>query len=252
MRHHRKNNGIVTAVILFISDLHLAPERPATTARFLHFLRTRARHAQQLYILGDLFDAWIGDDDDTPLHRDICAALHDLTAAGVDCAIAPGNRDFLLGRAFFRTTGCRRLRDLTLLNCGGEATVLLHGDLLCSDDVAYQRFRRRVRNPLLRQLFLWQPLVKRRALAQHYRQRSMAATAAKSLEIMDVNPATVATILRRFDATQMVHGHTHRPADHLDNGATRRVLAAWDEVNGGEVLVLEPAAVNKWHRESIT
>jgi UDP-2,3-diacylglucosamine hydrolase len=240
---------------LFIADLHLAPERPATTARLIHFLRTRAQHAHQLFILGDLFDAWIGDDDDAPLPQAIRAALRDLTAAGVDCALLPGNRDFLLGRAFFRDTGCRRLTEPTLLDGVDEPTLLLHGDLLCSDDVAYQRWRRYVRNPLIQRLFLWQSLAKRRTLAQHYRHRSSAATATKTAEIMDVNLATVQEYLRRFGATRIVHGHTHRPADHVwhcgGREVTRLVVAAWDEEMGGEVLVLTPDAATKWHRESV-
>ncbi|MGE5154065.1 MAG: UDP-2,3-diacylglucosamine diphosphatase, partial [Bdellovibrio bacteriovorus] len=181
---------------LFVSDLHLAPERPATIRLFLDFLRGRARQARRLYILGDLFDAWVGDDDDTPPYPEIRAALRDLTASGTACAIMHGNRDFLLGRAFCRDTGCGLLRDPTRITLDRESVLLMHGDLLCTDDVAYQRFRRRIRNPLVKRLFLWRPLGHRRAVAADYRRRSGAATAEKATEIMDVNPGTVERYMR--------------------------------------------------------
>lgn len=236
---------------LFISDLHLAPEHPATVRLFLDFLAGRAREAVRLYILGDLFDAWIGDDDDTPPYPEIRAALRGLTAAGTACALMHGNRDFLIGRAFCRDTGCTPLRDPMRILLDGEAVLLMHGDLLCTDDLAYQRFRRRVRNPLVRRLFLWRSLEYRRRLAADYRRKSGAATAEKAPEIMDVNPHTVARYLNRFDARRLVHGHTHRPAEHdLDlrgRDARRSVLAQWHE-GRGEVLV---QARGVWWRESV-
>mgnify|MGYP001806162543 CR=1 FL=1 len=240
--------------ILFIADVHLSPHRPATVAHFVRFLGERARQAQQLYILGDLFDAWIGDDDETPLNLQVMAALRELTAAGVDCALLPGNRDFLLGRRFFRHTGCRRVPDFTQILCAGEPTLLMHGDLLCTDDVAYQRFRRRVRNPLLQQLFLWKSLARRREIAEQYRRTSVTATAHKPTPVMDVNPLTVKELMRRFAATRLIHGHTHRPDAHrlwLDGQpAQRMVLASWDEVTGGEVLAFAPST-GKWWRELV-
>lgn len=236
---------------LFISDLHLAPERPRTVELFLDLLAHRARAARTLYILGDLFDAWIGDDDDAPPYPRILAALRALTAAGTVCAILHGNRDFLLGRRFARATGCRLLPDPSRLVLGGEPTLLMHGDLLCTDDVPYQRFRRRVRNPLVRRLFLWRPLSARRRLAADYRQRSMAAMAAKTAAIMDVNAETVNRYLRRYRATRLIHGHTHRPGEHdwiLDGRPVRRsVLADWSET-AGEVLVRDSAG---WRREPV-
>ncbi|MFD2112411.1 UDP-2,3-diacylglucosamine diphosphatase [Thiorhodococcus fuscus] len=237
---------------LFISDLHLSPDRPATLDLLLDFLAGPAREAERLYILGDLFDSWIGDDDDTPFNRRAIAGLRALTDAGVACDLMHGNRDFLLGRRFRRETGCRLLRDPTLISLAGEPTLLMHGDLLCTDDLAYQRFRRRVRNPLVQRLFLFKSLDSRRALAANYRNRSRAAMAEKSAEIMDVNQDTVAGYLRRFGALHLIHGHTHRPCDHEialgDRQARRSVLAEWADT-GGEVLAHRNGI---WQREPIT
>jgi len=236
---------------LFISDLHLAPEQPATLALFLDFLRQRARRAETLYILGDLFDAWIGDDDDTPPYPAIRQALRYLTAGGTHCAFLPGNRDFLIGRDFSRDTGVRLLRDPTLIELNGTPTLLMHGDLLCTDDKAYQRFRRTIRNPLARRLFLWKSLARRRAMAAEYRRQSVQATAAKPLAIMDVNQGAVEETMSHHGARWLIHGHTHRPADHLFERAgetlVRRVLAPWLP-DRAEVLSLTEAG---WRREAI-
>ncbi len=239
------------AETLFISDLHLSAERPETVALFLSFLAGRAQRASRLYILGDLFDAWIGDDDMAPPHPEVCSALRRLTASGTQCALMHGNRDFLIGRAFSRTTGCTLLRDPTLAHFDREPTLLMHGDLLCTQDLAYQRFRRRIRNPIVRHLFLWRSLASRRALAADYRRRSGAATADKPDQIMDVDERTVARYLQRFGARRLVHGHTHRPAEHaraIDGRLmVRSVLADWHP-DGGEVLVHTPG---EWHREPV-
>jgi len=235
---------------LFIADLHLSPERPETVALFLGFLADRARRAAQLYILGDLFDAWIGDDDDTPPYPEIRAALRELGATTA-CALLHGNRDFLIGRGFARDTGCRLVRDPTTIELAGARTLLMHGDRLCTDDRPYQRFRRRVRNPLVKRVFLWRPLAKRRALAADYRRRSGSATAAKCEAIMDVNAQAVARTMRLHGADRLVHGHTHRPNDHdfvLDGRPVRRsVLAEWHP-RCGEVLVCDGG---HWWREAV-
>jgi UDP-2,3-diacylglucosamine hydrolase len=236
---------------LFISDLHLAPERPATVEIFLGFLRGRARQADRLYILGDLFDAWIGDDDDTPPYPLVRAEMRELTRAGTACFIMHGNRDFLLGRAFCRDTGCRLLGDPTAIAIAGSRTLLTHGDLLCTDDVPYQRFRRRIRNPIVVRLFLWKSLTKRRDIAADYRTKSGAATALKAEAIMDVSQPTVADFMRRHRVGRLIHGHTHRPGDHqfvLDGmPMTRSVLAEWHE-DHGEVLV---SSEDGWRREPV-
>lgn len=236
---------------LFISDLHLAPERPATVELFLAFLRGRARQAEALYILGDLFDAWIGDDNDTPVYRRIRAGLRELTVSGTRCCFIRGNRDFLIGRGFARDTGARLLRDPTLIHLDDAPVLLMHGDLLCTDDIAYQRFRRRIRNPVVIRLFLWWSLGKRRAVAASYRNKSGDATAMKAPEIMDVNQQAVADRLRKHGVLHLIHGHTHRPAEHrfeLDGEpALRSVLAEWHE-DHGEVLVHRNG---EWSREAI-
>jgi len=237
---------------LFVSDLHLASDRPGTLALFLGFLGGRARSAERLYILGDLFDAWIGDDDDRPPSPQVSGALRALSDGGTRLFFMRGNRDFLVGRRFARATGCTLLRDPVVADLYGEPTLLMHGDLLCTDDVAYQRFRRRIRNPLVVRLFLWKSLARRRAIADDYRRRSGEATAGKTEAIMDVNPATVRRFMRQHGVRRLIHGHTHRPADHafdLDGSeAWRIVLAEW-RPERGEVLSVSPDGVR---RESLT
>ena len=239
------------AETLFISDLHLGPERPETVRLFLDFLAGRAARAARLFILGDLFEAWIGDDDDTPPYPAVRAALRRLTAGGTSCALMHGNRDFLIGRAFCRDTGCTLLRDPALIEIDGVRTLLMHGDLLCTDDLDYQRFRRRVRNPLVKWLIRWKSLARRRAMADAYRRTSAAAMTDKTPEIMDASADAVADYLGRYRAAHLIHGHTHRPADHelIVNGhpARRTVLAQWHP-DRGEVLVHRGET---WHREAV-
>ncbi len=236
---------------LFISDLHLTPERPDAVALFLAFLQGRARAAAALYILGDLFDAWIGDDDDEPPYPAVRAGLRALTDAGTRCRLMRGNRDFLLGTAFARDTGCSLLRDPAVVDLAGMRTLLMHGDLLCTDDLPYQRFRRRVRNPIVQRLFLWQPLPKRRAIAADYRKKSAAAMAEKRHEIMDVNQGAVERYMRRLRVDRLIHGHTHRAADHAftlrGRSASRIVLAEW-QADRGETLVV---GEDGWRREEV-
>ena len=236
---------------LFISDLHLAPGRPEMIRLFLEFLDGRARRARHLYILGDLFDAWIGDDDDSAPYQAIRAGLRGLTSADTACTLLPGNRDFLIGRTFCRDTGCILGRDPTLVDLAGIPTLLMHGDLLCTGDLDYLRFRRRVRNPLVRRLFLWKSLQARRALAEGYRRQSGAAKSDKTAAIMDADPAAVTDYLTRFRAIHLIHGHTHRPADHelthQGQTARRTVLAEWHD-DHGEVLV---HCDGTWQREPV-
>jgi UDP-2,3-diacylglucosamine hydrolase len=223
----------------------------ATVDLFLNFVRGRARAADALYILGDLFDAWVGDDDDTLPYPQIRAALRDLTASGTRCLIMHGNRDFLIGRSFARDTGCTLLKDPTLVDLRGTPTLLMHGDLLCTDDVPYQKFRRRIRNPIVTRLALWQSLTRRRSMADDYRRRSGAAMAEKAKNIMDVSQRTVEDYMQRFGAARLIHGHTHRPADHSfelrSTIVARSVLAEWHEAHG-EVLVLSGSG---WKRETV-
>jgi UDP-2,3-diacylglucosamine hydrolase len=219
--------------VLFVSDLHLDATRPAATECFLRFLAGTARDAGTLYILGDLFEVWTGDDAAGTHEMRILEALRQYTRAGHHCAFLCGNRDFLVGAGFAAQTGVTLLPDETLIDVHGEQVLLLHGDTLCTDDHSYQRYRRLVHNRALRALYLaLSPRVRHR-IAAYARRRSEAANASKSAEIMDVNPAAVADAFRRHGVHLMVHGHTHRPATHtleLDGKpAMRVVLGAWHD-----------------------
>ena len=223
---------------LFVSDLHLDAARPETTRLFLDFLRDEAVHAEALYILGDLFEAWIGDDDtDTPA-EDVRSALAALTASGIPVWLARGNRDFLLGTRFAAETGARLLPDPCVVRLAGEPTLLMHGDLLCTDDLAYLAFRAQVRDAAWQADFLRQSLAERRAFAGRARlasaQHQGGLRAGGTLEaITDANAGTVATTMARFGVRRLIHGHTHRPAIHvLEVGgqpAQRIVLGDWYE-----------------------
>ncbi|MDN6071868.1 MAG: UDP-2,3-diacylglucosamine diphosphatase, partial [Enterobacterales bacterium] len=172
---------------LFIADLHLSEQEPAITAGFLRFLQRDAYQADALYILGDFFEYWIGDDDPQTLHREIAAALRDLTASGVPCYFIHGNRDFLIGKRFAQECGMTLLPQETLLTLYGHRILIMHGDTLCIDDEDYQRYRRKVHNPLIQTLFLWLPLRTRLNIAAKMRNRSQMTNGEKSDAIMDVN-----------------------------------------------------------------
>jgi UDP-2,3-diacylglucosamine hydrolase len=216
---------------LFVSDLHLTAGESETIRRFKSFMEGPARTASHLYILGDLFEAWIGDDEDDPLVEPIVAALRDLTAAGVACSVMHGNRDFLIGERFAQRTGCRLLGDFERIELFGEPVLLTHGDLLCTDDTRYLTLRAELRDPTWQREFLSKPLAERRQIASDLRSLSAAEIATKSEYIMDVNQAAVERTMRGFDVRVLVHGHTHRPAVHrfdLDGRpATRIVLGSW-------------------------
>lgn len=218
--------------ILFISDLHLCPSRPEINRLFFHFLAGPARAAQALYILGDLFEYWAGDDDlNDPFNHEVCAALHALTDAGVPVFFMAGNRDFLIGDVFAQAAGLTLLADPALLDIAGTPTLLMHGDTLCTDDVDYQRFRAQVRTAAWQRDFLAQPLPERKAQIEGLRRKSEVEKSAKSMEIMDVNQAAVVAAFREHDCTRLIHGHTHRPGHHrLDvdgRHCERWVLADW-------------------------
>lgn len=225
---------------LFISDLHLSAARRATVRRFLRFLQQRASRAERLYLLGDIFDAWVGDDDNTFPNRAVKQALRQLTAAGTQVFFQPGNRDFLVGEQFAQETGVRLLPDYAVIDLYGTPTLLMHGDLLCSDDLAYLAFRARSRTPAWQTRILDKPLWLRLLGARWYRWRSLWHKAGKTAAIMDVNPDTVREALQRFKVNRLIHGHTHRPALHTlqDLPAQRFVLAEWTEQ--GSVLCWNP------------
>lgn len=218
----------------FISDLHLAIERPRTIALFEQFLAKYPRSGDHLFILGDLFDVWIGDDDDAEVANRVRAAIRATANRGVLVLIQRGNRDLIMGRRLMQETGARLLPDLHVTAVAGQPTLLMHGDLLCTDDVEYQKARRRFRNPLFQWFMLRKPLWVRRKIVSHYRRRSREAKASKPAGIMDVNRDTVVEYLNRFEVRNLIHGHTHRPAFHrVDLGdnrpASRLVLPEWHE-----------------------
>jgi UDP-2,3-diacylglucosamine hydrolase len=218
---------------LFVSDLHLDASEPAAGEQFMQFLAGRARDSEALYILGDLFESWVGDDDDEPYRAGICAALSALTAAGVPCYVMHGNRDFLLGRGFEARTGAFLVTDPLIVELYGEPVLLTHGDALCTADRAYQRLRTLVRAPRWQRRFLRLPLAVRRSLAARARSGSRRHLQRVTYEIMDVDPAAVVAAMRACQVRSLVHGHTHRPAVHalsIEGAAARRiVLGAWHE-----------------------
>lgn len=225
--------------ILFISDLHLSLEKPEITCRFLSFLSDRATKAAAVYILGDLFDAWIGDDDFTPPNNKIRTQLKQLTSSGTPVYLQQGNRDFLLGKRFAEDTGVTLLDEYAVIDLHGTRTLLTHGDLLCTDDLPYQAFRAKSHTPEWQQGVLSKPLWLRLLAARWYRLRSYFHKRKKSQDIMDVNQATVVNIMRERRCLRLIHGHTHRPAVHDftidDQAAQRFVLAAWSK-SAAEVL----------------
>ena len=217
---------------LFVSDLHLAPQRPAMAAAFSRLLRTEARSAQRLYILGDLFDYWIGDDDlADPFHAAVASDLSALAGCGCAVHFMPGNRDFLLGQRFAQAAGMTILPDPTRIELAGAPTLLLHGDTLCLDDVDYLAFRAKVHDAAWQAHFLSQPIDERRAAALQLRADSESSQKAKAQAIMDVAPRAVEREFREYGCTRMIHGHTHRPARHehrIDGRLCERwVLADW-------------------------
>lgn len=221
----------------FISDLHLDSARPAATRALARFLLARTG-CPRLFILGDLFEAWPGDDDDSPVANEVTRLLQRFSAAGPELFIMPGNRDFLLGEGFCGATGATLLPDPTVIDLYGEPTLLMHGDSLCTADTDYQRFRATARDPAWQAELLSRPLAERRALAAQLRTVSREASSMKPEDIMDVAPGEVSRQMAAHRVRQLVHGHTHRPARHDRDGGTRWVLGAWEEL--GWVLEAGP------------
>lgn len=226
-------NSTKQEVTYFIADLHLAQNRPDMTACFLRFLKDDATQAQRLYILGDLFEAWIGDDDDSAYLTTIAKALNTLSALGTDVYYIHGNRDFLLGQRFAKKSAMNLLPEVDLIDLYGKSVVIMHGDTLCTRDIGYQKFRKKSRS------WWWQAIVKslplslRKKMAADYRKKSAAATAMKQQDIMDVTPDEVIKCLESYHSQLLIHGHTHRPAVHEltanNKEAKRIVLGDWYE-----------------------
>ncbi len=223
---------------LLISDLHLSTQQEALTRLFEQFLGTLAPQAEALYILGDLFEYWVGDDTlEQPLHRRVCTALQQLATRGVRIFLMHGNRDFLIGEQFSRQCGVTLLPDPSLVKLYGTPTLLTHGDALCTDDLAYQAFRNQVRDATCQAQFLAQPLPVREAMAQSAREQSTNAQHDKPAEIMDVNAQTVMALVAQYGYPRLIHGHTHRPAlhrlEHAGHTTERWVLPDWHDGQGG-------------------
>ena len=219
-------------MILLISDLHLEQERPDITRAFLDLLGGRAREAQALYILGDFFEVWVGDDAMSPYQLSICQALRELSDSGTQIFLMHGNRDFMLGKAFCKAAGATLLKDPSVVDFYGEPVLLMHGDSLCTRDEAYMRMRRYLRNPLTLWILRHLPLRTRHTLARKLRNESRAQTRMKANDIVDVTPEEVPRVMQAFGVHTLVHGHTHRPAIHKlqlgEQAAKRIVLGDWD------------------------
>ena len=231
---------------LIISDLHLDAARPESTELFGRFVDEQARNTDALYILGDLFEAWVGDDDPSQTGAVVAEKLSGLRAAGVPVYFMRGNRDFLLGRDYAHRAGMTILPDPAVVMLHGKPTLLLHGDTLCSDDVAYQQFRTQTRDPRWQLQFLAQPLATRLAFAQHARAESQAHQSGLKTQgtieaITDVNTSTVESSFARFGIDRMIHGHTHRPAIHAHENGERIVLGDWYEQ--GSVLQVDSSGM---------
>lgn len=220
--------------ILFISDLHLEDERPEISRAFFHFLATYATKAKELYILGDFFEVWIGDDAAHPLAEQVSKAIKDVTNQGCKVYFLPGNRDFLLGNGYLKPAEITLIAEpFRLMSNDGKVIILLHGDTLCTDDTEYQAFRKMVRAPEWQAEFLTKPIEERQAIARHIRNESKKAAGNKSYEIMDVNIDSVERTFLENGADIMIHGHTHRPGKHVHTIDQRKVdrivLGDWSE-----------------------
>ena len=216
-------------MIQLISDLHLHEERPDITGAFLAFLKQRAMHTRALYILGDFFEVWIGDDAMTPFQRSIAQALSDVAATGTQIYLMHGNRDFLIGEDFCELASCQLLKDPSIVQLAGEPVLLMHGDSLCTSDKSYIRLRRVLRNPLILFVLRNLPLRTRQRLAGDLRQKSKSSTRMKASAITDVNHEEVTKVMTQHKVRTLIHGHTHRPAVHqLADDKRRIVLGDWD------------------------
>jgi len=216
---------------VFISDLHLQPERPDITRAFFHFLKTRVKTNDQLYILGDFFEVWIGDDHKTEFNQSVIRALQDTASLGTEIFIMHGNRDFLIGDAFCQEAKCTLLPDPTCIELNGERILLMHGDSLCTRDTEYMQFRQLTRNPAWQKQLLDKPIKERLAIARQIRGQSTESNRQKAEDIMDVTPNEAVRLMVEHKVQTLIHGHTHRPHTHnitINNRSAQRiVLGDW-------------------------
>jgi len=236
---------------LFVSDLHLQPSHPHTRAAFFAFLEERAMASEALYLLGDLFEYWAGDDDlDEPFNETIVKALRAVSDAGVAVYWIAGNRDFLDGADFAAAAGLTLLAEPHVIDIAGQRIALVHGDAQCTDDVKYMAFRAQVRDPAWQAQFLAMPLAQRKAIIAGMREGSRAAHGTKSYEIMDVTPQAVSALYAATASDTIIHGHTHRPALHLDAGKRRFVLPDWEPdalpPRGGWIAATSDGAITRY------
>jgi len=236
---------------LFVSDLHLQASHPVTAATFLRFLSERAAAAQQLYLLGDLFEYWAGDDDIAdPFHHQIISALRALSDAGVAVFWIAGNRDFLVGQGFADAAGLTLLQEPHVIDVAGQRIALVHGDAECTDDSAYMAFRAQVREPAWQQQFLAMPLAQRKNIIAGLREGSREAHTMKSDAIMDVTPSAIAALHAATGTDTLIHGHTHRPALHIDGTRRRFVLPDWEldapPERGGWIAVDNTGSIRRY------
>jgi UDP-2,3-diacylglucosamine hydrolase len=242
---------------LFISDLHLQASHPRTAEAFFRFLAERAAHAEQLYLLGDIFEYWAGDDDlDDPFNRSVANALRRVSDGGTAVYWLGGNRDFLVGAGFADAAGLTLLPEPHVATIGRRRVVLVHGDAQCTDDVKYMAFRAQVRDPAWQRQFLAMPLAQRKAIIAGLREGSRAAHGEKSYEIMDVTPDAVAALHADSSTDVIIHGHTHRPALHEADGKLRYVLPDWeldaDPIRGGWIAIAEDGRILRFDLDGQT
>jgi UDP-2,3-diacylglucosamine hydrolase len=238
------------ALALFISDLHLQESHPRTAEAFFRFLAEHARHARQLYLLGDIFEYWAGDDDlAEPFHQRVVEALRTLADAGVAIFWMAGNRDFLVGEGFARAAGLTLLGEPHVINAGDTRIALVHGDAQCTADTKYMAFREQVRDPAWQQQFLALPLAQRKQIIAGLREGSREAHATKSYEIMDVAPAAIDALFDATGADVIIHGHTHRPDLHQYGARRRFVLPDWEldaaPARGGWISLLADGTLSR-------
>lgn len=238
--------------IRFISDIHLEESRPLITRAFFNYLTRLPADTKALYLLGDIFDAWIGDDDDNPFLDSLRDKLKQTSARGIPLYFMHGNRDFLVGDQFAQQTGCQLLNDPCVIEHHGQRYLLSHGDILCTDDTQYQAFRAQMRNPAVQAMLLAKPLSERREIAKQLRQQSGMANSNKAQDIMDVNLQAVTDMMDEYQVETLIHGHTHRPAIHtMPNNKRRIVLGDWHD-KGWEITINNTLELHSFAIHSLT